>query len=87
MKRVRFTVEAPGAESVLLAADFTDWEGHARKMRRVRRGSPAFATTVSLAPGTYQYKFLVDGEWVEDPKAESVANSFGTHNSVRRVGE
>ena len=87
MNRVRFTIEAPSARDVLLAGDFTDWEAHARKMRRLRRGSLTFVTTVKLPAGTYEYKFLVDGEWLEDPKAEAIPNSFGTHNSIRRVAE
>jgi 1,4-alpha-glucan branching enzyme len=85
MKRVRFSIEAPGATTVLLSGDFTDWEARARRMRRVRRGSRTFATSVPLDPGTYEYKFLIDGQWVEDPKAESVPNGFGTMNSVRHV--
>jgi len=85
MKRIRFSVSAPGAKSVLLAADFTDWEAHARRMKRTKPRSRTFATTVSLPPGTYEYKFIVDGEWAEDPQAESVPNSYGTTNSVRRV--
>ncbi len=85
MKRVRFSIDAPGATTVLLSGDFTDWEAQARRMRRVRRGSRTFATSVPLDPGTYEYKFLIDGQWVEDPKAERVANCFGTMNSVRHV--
>lgn len=81
MKRVRFSLVAPGAKEVLLAGDFTDWEAHARKMKREKRGSRTFATAVSLPPGNHQYKFIVDGEWLEDPKAEAVPNSFGTNNS------
>jgi len=87
MKTVRFSLNAPGAREVMLAGDFTDWGAQARKMRCVTRKSGTFAARVELAPGTYEYKFIVDGEWVEDPKAESVANPFGTNNSVLRVTE
>jgi hypothetical protein len=39
-----------------------------------------------LGPGRYQYKFLVDGEWIVDPAAsQNVANAFGTLNSVLEV--
>ena len=85
MKRVRFSIDAPGAATVLLSGDFTSWEARARRMRRVRRGGRTFATSLPLAPGTYEYKFLIDGQWVDDPKAERVPNSFGTMNSVRHV--
>ena len=80
MKRVRFEYESPDASSVLLAGDFTDWEEHARAMRRAKGGG-AFVAIVPLAPGEYQYKFIVDGEWVEDPHAEAVTNRLGTRNS------
>lgn len=79
MKKVRFRLVAPGAKEVLLVGDFTDWS--ARPMRRSKPRSRTFETTVSLAPGTYEYKFIVDGEWREDPRADSVPNEFGTSNS------
>lgn len=85
MKRVRFTIKAPKAKQVLLAADFTDWEANARRMRPSRTERGAFTAIVPLEPGTYQYKFLVDGEWREDPSAATIPNSFGTLNSVVRV--
>jgi hypothetical protein len=27
----------------------------------------AWETTIQLAPGTYRYKFVVDGVWITDP--------------------
>ena len=40
----------------------------------------------SLAPGTYEYCLVVDGEWMPDPRAkESVANPFGGRNSIVHV--
>ena len=85
-KRVRFSYQAPGVKAVMLAGDFTDWMAGARPMRRDRPRSSTFATTVSLPPGSYQYKFVVDGEWVEDPKSSaSIANCFGTRNSLLTV--
>jgi hypothetical protein len=28
----------------------------------------AWETTIQLTPGTYRYKFVVDGVWITDPK-------------------
>jgi 1,4-alpha-glucan branching enzyme len=43
-------------------------------------------TTVALPPGRYQYKFIVDGEWIADPAAQkSVPNEHGSVNSVVEV--
>ncbi len=82
MAKVRFSIDAPNARKVLLAGDFTDWEAAARPMRRRKSGAATFSTSVSLPPGTYQYKFIVDGHWIEDPRAERVENPFGTSNSI-----
>jgi hypothetical protein len=39
-----------------------------------------------LAPGTYEYCFIVDGQWMPDPMArETVPNPFGGRNSVLKV--
>jgi 1,4-alpha-glucan branching enzyme len=80
--RVRFSIEAAHAEQVLLAGDFTEWEANARKMRKSGPRARTFAATVSVPPGEHQYKFIVDGAWVTDPKAACVPNPFGTENSV-----
>lgn len=86
MKRVRFSIEAPKARKVMLAADFTDWQARAKAMRKEKAGGRTFAATVNLPPGTYQYKFIVDGEWVEDPRAAGhVTNPFGSRNSLLTV--
>ena len=39
-----------------------------------------------LAPGTYEYKFLVDTEWREDPNnPRKTANAQGGFNSICEV--
>jgi 1,4-alpha-glucan branching enzyme len=41
---------------------------------------------ITLSPGRYQYKFLVDGKWIHDPVARAnVPNDLGTLNSVLEV--
>ena len=85
MKKVRFTLEAPGAQQAYLAGDFTDWERNARLMRRGTSDN-MFVATVELPEGTHEYKYIVDGDWFEDPASESVPNRFGTRNSVVTVG-
>lgn len=63
---------------VCLAGDFTGWVP--MPMEKLDDG---FQTIVDLFPGVYQYKFIVDGEWVEAPASENVIkNEFGTLNCV-----
>src|SRR5688572_19666709 len=37
--------------------------------------------------GKYEYKFIVDGEWVHDENKPTQLNSFGTPNNVMIVGQ
>jgi AMP-activated protein kinase-like protein len=40
-----------------------------------------------LKSGQYEYRFVVDGIWSDDPQArQSVANPHGGFNSVLKVG-
>lgn len=73
----------PNAKEVYLVGDFNGWDPQADRMVK-RKG--AFHKLLELEPGEYQYKFLVDGDWHEDPSAVvQVPNDFGTVNSLVRV--
>ncbi|NIM19164.1 MAG: glycoside hydrolase family 13 [Candidatus Latescibacteria bacterium] len=73
----------PTAKEVYLVGDFNDWDPQSDRMVK-KKG--VFQKTKRLAPGEYQYKFLVDGEWHSDPSApRQVPNEFGTTNSVIRI--
>ena len=46
-------------------------------------GDGIYELTLKLAPGQYQYKFVIDGSWQEDAAAASTADDgFGGKNSV-----
>ncbi len=79
-----FAFCAPAARSVQLVGDFTHWQKNAVNLRKDAQG--IWKTVLDLAPGTYHYRFLVDGEWRDDPECTlRVANPFGTQNSVRQI--
>jgi 1,4-alpha-glucan branching enzyme len=83
-KEVFFELVASSAKEVLLAGDFTGWEKTPIKLRRGERG--AWRASVMLAPGQYHYKFVVDGQWRDDPRAPtSCPNPFGTCDSVVEI--
>jgi len=43
--------------------------------------------SVELPPGVHHYRFLVGGEWRDDPECiVRVPNPFGGQNAVRQVG-
>jgi hypothetical protein len=82
--RATFVLPNPDANQVSLSGEFNGWSPDATPMRRHENG--CWETTVDLAPGRYQYKFIVDGQWLHDPQArENVWNQHGTLNSVVEV--
>jgi hypothetical protein len=82
--KASFVVFEPTATKVYLSGEFNGWTPDAMLM--TRRNDGIWETTVELAPGRYQYKFIVDGQWKHDPSSrENVANVYGTLNSVIEV--
>ena len=82
--KVTFVLPICDAKSVSLSGEFNDWSPDATPMKRHDDGH--WETTVDLAPGRYEYKFVRDGEWIPDLLAhENVWNEHGTLNSVIEV--
>jgi hypothetical protein len=51
-----------------------------------RRKDGTWSKCVSLVPGTHQYRFLIDDEWVADQNnSNQVNNPFGGKNSVIKI--
>jgi 1,4-alpha-glucan branching enzyme len=83
-KRETFAYVQPGASSVELLGDFTDWEKNPIRLQKQKDGT--WATTVVLVPGAYEYRYRVDGEWRNDTQCTRFTpNPFGAENCVRVV--
>jgi len=83
-KKESFSYSAPKAGSVHLAGNFTEWDKHPIKMRKQKDGT--WKADVALAPGEYEYRFLVDGEWRDDETCPvRRPNAFGGQNCIREV--
>jgi hypothetical protein len=82
---VRLIVVHPGARTVQVAGDFNGWDPARTPLVHV--SGDAWAATLPLEPGRYEYMFVVDGhQWVADPFAvEQSADGFGSHNAVLDV--
>jgi len=81
---VTFRFHAPQAGAVLLAGDFTHWEAAPVQLKREDNG--IWSTTVKLAPGRYEYRLLVDGQWQNDPQCHELQpNQFGSANCICAV--
>jgi 1,4-alpha-glucan branching enzyme len=76
---VQFRLDAPQAQVVTLAGDFTGWQ-QAHPLKRSEPG--VWTVVVPLEPGVHDYAFIVDGErWMPDPMAPAVSDGFGGLNS------
>jgi len=77
---IRFSVNPQGSpHKVAVAGDFSHWQPLA--MRRQADGG--FARTARVAGETFEYKFLVDGQWQTDPDHSHWAVSpLGSVNSL-----
>lgn len=81
LKKVPLRIRAEGAKEVVLTGDFTQWAKD--KIRLTPAAGGEWITLLELAPGEYQYRLIVDGEWRDHSEAtRRVANSFGTQNCV-----
>lgn len=79
-----FKCYAPQAKRVSLAGTFNDWNTKAISARKDSKGS--WTVKVNLKPGKYEYKFFVDGSWVNDPKCSAcIPNVFGSKNCVLEI--
>ena len=79
-----FAFRAPAASSVLLVGDFTQWQKNPVSLKKQADG--IWRVIVPLAPGEHRYRFLVDGEWRDDPECKlHTPNPFGSQDSVIRV--
>jgi 1,4-alpha-glucan branching enzyme len=80
-QKVTFSYAAPQAQSVLLAGDFTGWQQAPLELKKDKTG--VWKKTITLAPGRYEYRLLVDGEWRDDPSCpHRHPNQFGGENCV-----
>lgn len=86
MKTHHLTLESPGASAVFIAGSFNDWSPDATPLARGANGS--WGIELALPPGRYEYRFVIDGEWVDDPNAtEFTISPFGNRNAVLVVEE
>ena len=81
-KRVTFRLESEPGKKISVAGTFNNWEVEKRFLKD-KNNSGDYQAVMLLNPGTYEYKYYIDGNWCIDPKNPNFeANSMGTVNSV-----
>ena len=83
-KKINFQIIAPEANTVFLVGDFNDWNVSAHPCKPNTKG--IWKTCIKLDSGRYEYRFLVEEEWKNNPECvDFVPNPFGSKNCVITV--
>lgn len=83
-QEITFTFFAAEARAVHVAGNFNRWCPEATPLKNT--GTGEWGVRLMLRSGQYEYRFVVDGRWSEDPRAsQRVANPYGGFNSVLLV--
>jgi len=78
---VVFSYTDPAAQLVELAGTFNEWTPDP-----MDDADGTWTLTKILAPGPWEYKFVVDGDWITDPtNPNKVSDGYGEHNSLLEV--
>jgi 1,4-alpha-glucan branching enzyme len=81
LKTIEFVLKLPTAKEVGVAGSFNNWNAAQTPLRKQRGG--IWRASLALPPGRHEYRFVADGQWLNDPAAaESMPNDFGGRNAV-----
>ena len=81
-RRVTFCVMAERGASVYLSGTFNGWSRDGKALKD-KDGTGKYTGCLLLAPGRYEYKFVINGIWeIDKSNLEYVPNGMGTLNSV-----
>lgn len=78
---VRLEFHDDRAKSVCIVGTFNNWDPKTMPMLAIGPGQ--WIKELALPPGIYEYQYVVDGRWINDPHAvKSTPNPLGGRNSV-----
>ena len=69
--KIKFEYSASEAKEVSLVGNFNQWNSQANPMKKDKKG--IWKVTLSLEPGRYEYRFIADGNWENDPHVLAVS--------------
>jgi chromosome partitioning protein len=83
--RVLFSYFDPSAHDVKVVGDFNDWFP-SEHYKLMKQEDGKWSLHLPLNPGRYKYKFIVDGQWREDPaNPNQETGEFNQKDSVLDV--
>ena len=82
---VVFNTKFDWASDVRVAGDFNNWSPE-QPMRTDPARPGEWKTSLTIRPGRYRYRLVVDGKWITDPFNKYVeTNQFGELNNIVEV--
>ncbi len=84
-----FKPDKPTSDPISLAGTFNDW-GVGKTILTGPDAEGRYSTTLLLAPGSYQYKFVIgSGGWTQDKAGQDADadDGYGGKNSIRNVDD
>jgi chromosome partitioning protein len=86
LNEVVLSVNAPEAKEVYLAGEFNNWK--LDENSRMEKNNGCWSKCLNLDNGKYRYRFVIDGNWSEDPANPlTQLNSYGTLDSLLEVSK
>jgi chromosome partitioning protein len=80
---VCFMLTAAGATSVQIAGDFNRWNPDKYNLMQSQEQKDLWYTILPLKNGRHAYRFIIDGNWQEDPNNPEYEESlFGVKQSI-----
>ena len=84
LREIVFNLRIPEAKEVFVVGDFNNWTPDENS--RMVMDKDAWRKKMALEPGRYHYRFVVDGQWVDDPdNPKKESNPFGDTNSLLEI--
>ena len=84
LNKITLTVKAPNAKEVYLAGEFNNWKLDDNS--RMEQNNGSWSKSINLNSGKYRYRFVIDGNWSEDPgNPLKQVNPYGTMDSLLEV--
>ena len=84
--KVTFSVEAKEANTASVVGDFNNWDQESGALNKLKNGT--FKGVFDLnKEASYEFKYVVDGQFVNEPEADSFRwNDYaGAENSVLSI--
>jgi 1,4-alpha-glucan branching enzyme len=75
----------PEAKDVYVVGEFNNWKiDENSRMQANKEG--VWSKQIELKAGTYRYRFVVDGKWIDDPNnLKKAANPYGEMDSLIEI--